>query len=558
MIRPKKNFIDILLEGGKLSQEGLERVMTCQREEKLPLEEIILKMRLVSKEDLLEAKGKAWGVEYINLALVEDFEQYAQLLPEVMCRRYQMVCISKVDKTLVLVMANPLDVFALDDVKLRTGYETRPLIGLGCDIEEALDKAFGGEAFHEIVREIDLSAEEGLLEEPEKEVVIDAPIIRLVDKIIGGAIKMGASDIHIEAFEREAKIRYRLDGVLREIDTLPKSLHKPIISRIKILSNMDIAERRLPQDGRIGVKSEDRAVDLRVSSLPTHYGEGIVMRILDRSSVRFTLDELGFSEETDRVFKAQINRPNGIVLVTGPTGSGKSTTLYAALNAILSPEKKILTIEDPIEYNLYGVNQTQVKPEIGFTFASSLRSFLRHDPDIIMVGEMRDAETAQIAIEAALTGHLVLSTLHTNDAVGAVTRLIDMEIPPFLIASTLNCALAQRLVRKICSYCKIKKDPTPEELGLLKEYGISPEGVEWVKGEGCSNCGQTGYKGRVGIYEVVVMSEEIEKLILDKAHSSKFLAVAKREGMKLMAEDGVAKVAKGMTTVEELRRVICL
>ncbi|MEK7275640.1 MAG: ATPase, T2SS/T4P/T4SS family, partial [Candidatus Desantisbacteria bacterium] len=415
---------------------------------------------------------------------------------------------------LSLVMSNPLDIFSIDNLRLVSGYEIEPLLGYATDIDLALNQIFG---YHELSEDDSeepdtadknlqdiASAMSGLdiqIEKKKKEeapVIIDTPLIRLVDGIIVQAIEKKASDIHIEAFENIMKVRYRIDGIMHEVMKFSKALQPSIISRIKIMSGLNITEKRLPQDGRINVMLKNKAIDMRISILPTIAGEGVVIRILDRSNITRGLDEIGLSLSIAEDFKAAVSQSNGMVMVTGPTGSGKTTTLYAALNTLNAPTKKIVTIEDPVEYYLDGINQVQVRPAIGFTFAAGLRAFFRQDPDIIMVGEIRDFETAQTAIEAALTGHLVMSTLHTNDAVGTVTRLMDMGIEPFLIASTLRCVLAQRLIRSNCSHCKEPVNPSSSLLKLIDKMNISiPDNSQLFKGKGCKVCNKTGYKGRV-------------------------------------------------------------
>ncbi|MFH1860019.1 MAG: GspE/PulE family protein, partial [bacterium] len=390
----------------------------------------------------------------------------------------------------------------------------------------------------------------------EAPVIIDTPLIRLVDGIIVQAIEKKASDIHIEAFENIMKVRYRIDGIMQEVMNLSKALQPSIISRIKIMSGLNITEKRLPQDGRLNIILKNKAIDMRISVLPTIAGEGVVIRILDRSNITLGLDEIGLTPSITEDFKAAVSLSNGIIMVTGPTGSGKTTTLYAALNTLNAPTKKIVTIEDPVEYYLNGINQVQIRPNIGLTFAAGLRAFFRQDPDIIMVGEIRDFETAQTAIEAALTGHLVLSTLHTNDAVGTITRLIDMGIEPFLIASTLRCVLAQRLIRANCQHCKELINPSNTLLRLIDKMNIPlPDNTQLFKGKGCKFCNKTGYKGRIGIFELLTMSIELEERIVDRSSGTQMMEVAKKYGLKTLLEDGIQKVFNGLTTIEEVFRV---
>lgn len=475
--------------------------------------------------------------------LIDD--KVITLVPESLARRYRVIPLFKIGDVLTVAMADPRNIFALDEVRLKTGCEVDPVISADIQIRRAIDRYYGvSGSIKEIIKEF---AEEG----PE---ALDAPTIRLVDLIMAQAIRDGASDIHVEPDENSVRTRYRIDGILHEVSSLPKNLQSAIISRVKVMGNMDIAESRAPQDGRSHLKMEGKEIELRISIFPTIYGENVVIRILDQSTALMGLKDLGFSPEMLRVYETLINRPHGIVLVTGPTGCGKTTTLYASLNSINSPEKNIITVEDPVEYRLNLIRQTQINPKAGVTFASAIRSILRQDPDIIMIGEIRDLETEEIAIRAALTGHLVFSTLHTNDAPGALARLMDMGAEPYLISSSVAGVLAQRLVRVICPKCKESYHP---EEKVVKGLGIArTEDLVLYRGKGCKNCRQTGYKGRIALLELLVVNDPIRDLILQRASSRIIRRVAgETQGMKTLREDAVDKVLKGITTVDEITRV---
>ena len=505
----------------------------------------------------MEAKARSMRVPYVDLPSLQIEKEVAQIIPESMARRYTLVCIDKKEKKITLAMSDPLDVFAIDDVRFRTGYDVESVLSKQEDIEVALDYVYGEDtSWKEVISLVeDTSLEIKKDEEDQEEVVIDQPVIRLVNMIITQAVEKKASDIHIEPFEGDLLIRYRIDGILHEVMTTPKSLIAAVISRIKIMANLKLDEKRIPQDGRIHMKIRDRDLDLRVSTLPTLYGESVVMRLLDKKSMQVDMTKLGFTERDLGVFKKLIAHPYGIVLVTGPTGSGKTTTLYSALNNLNQPDVKILTVEDPIEYNLKGIVQVQTNPRVGLTFATGLRSFLRQDPDIIMVGEIRDKETATIAIESALTGHLVLSTLHTNDAATSITRLVDMGIEPFLISSTMLGALAQRLARTVCDSCAETRPLHPELKRVFEDHRVPMEEVDMKVGAGCHVCNMTGYKGRIGIYELMIMTDPIRELIVRRGTSKDIENEAKTSGLIKLFDDGLWKVAKGKTTYEDLCRI---
>jgi len=574
----EESKLNTLLAGlGIASTEELKQAEEQVKEEAVTLEEAIQKTKAVSGESKvspaeegasqpdektqeMENRARKMRVRYVDISKVEIDKETAALIPEQMASRYQLVCIGKIEKKITLAMVDPIDIFAVDDVKLRTGYDVEPVLASPDDIKKAIDTVYGTDAgwkdkvlkdlSEQVVQMVKDDEEAG-----EEDVVIDQPIIIAVNKIISESVLKKASDIHIEPFERELLVRFRIDGVLHEIMNLPKAITPALVSRIKIMSNMKIDERRVPQDGRIHMQVANRDLDIRVSTVPTTYGESIVMRLLDRSRMKIELTTLGFSDRDLAGFQKLIERPNGIILVTGPTGSGKSTTLYAALGAINDPTTKVVTIEDPIEYTMKGVIQVQANNKVGLDFSRALRAFLRQDPDVMMVGEIRDKETATIAVESALTGHLVLSTLHTNDAVGSVTRLIDMGVEPFLISSTCIGVLAQRLVRKVCSKCAEPFEAFPDLLDILKKNDIPMDNLTLMKGKGCDNCSGTGYSGRMGIYELMIMSDELRDMIIRRVPSSQLMALAREQGLRTLHQDGLLKVSKGVTAYEELCRV---
>ena len=560
-----KFLYDILHKKGLISEKDMDRIIKMQKDTGKDLQKIIIELNILKKDEMMIALADEIGVKYVNLNDVNIDPIIVVLIPEEMARRHQLITIDKDGDKLIIAMANPLDVFAYDEIKIRLGYNVEAVLSYGEDINKALDEVFGvTNEWDQVIDKIESIPVTILKEEEEKESDIsavtageEAPIIALVNLMILRAVKEKASDIHIEPFSDETlKIRYRIDGILHDVMSLPRQLRLAVISRVKIMSDLDIAERRLPQDGRIQVNVSGRKINIRVSILPTVNGEGAVLRILDPASILLELNSLGFSQSMLPKFNSLIKKPNGIILVTGPTGSGKSTTLYTALNILNSIEKKIMTIEDPVEYKLKGVNQVQAKPKIGLTFAAGLRSFLRQDPDIMLVGEIRDKETAEIAVQAALTGHLVLSTLHTNDAPSSVIRLIDMGIEPFLISSSVIGIIAQRLVRKICSKCKKEMALTPEVVKILEDYEINSNEIILYKGEGCSYCKDTGYKGRIAIFELMIITETIKDLISRNVTTGKLREAAIKEGMNLLIEDGLNKVYEGITTIDEVLRVV--
>ena len=531
----------------------------------------LIDSKIVTEEKLLSLLSEFFGVPYIDLRDVSISPEIVKIVPRATAEKAVLIPFAKSGPTLKLAMTDPSDVQIRERIRFSTGYRIQPYVALPFRIKEKLQEVYGKaeeEFFSRLKSELLKESTEKELETEEvdvkskvislddlKQLATQAPIVKLVNAIIIEALKKGASDIHVEPFEEELRIRYRVDGILHIVAKYPVEIKDAVAARFKVLSNLDIAEKRLPQDGRMKVKFMGRKIDFRVSTVPTIYGEKIVLRILDKEGLKFDLSELGLEEREYKLLDKAIHSSYGMILVTGPTGSGKTTTLYSSLLTINIPEVNVMTVEDPVEYNLYGINQVQVKPEIGLTFARVLKAFLRQDPDIIMVGEIRDIETAEIAIEAALTGHLVLSTLHTNDAPSTVTRLIDMGIENFLVSSSVILVIAQRLARKICPHCKEPYQYPPE---VLKEVGFTDEevaGLQTFKGRGCEKCDYTGYKGRVAIYEAMEMLPEIRDAVIKGKNSNEIREIAKRYGMRTLREIGRIKIAKGITTPEEVLRV---
>ncbi len=554
---PASRLGAVLLTRGVINQKQLEVALAEQRRRRVSLARAIVDLGFATEAQLLAALAEEAGYEFVDLSTYPVDAHAAGLVPEQMCRRYNLIPIKVEDGTLVVAMADPSDVIALDDVRAATGMMVRPVVASRQEIAGTISR------FHRAERGAEEAAEEAAEEfgaEEEvgrlKEATQDAPIVRFVNLLIAQAVKDRASDIHIEPQEKDLRVRFRVDGVLHEVMRSPRGIHPGVVSRIKIMSDMDIAERRVPQDGRVSMVVEGKPVDLRVATLPGVYGEKVVIRILDKSSVLLRLEDLGFLPDSLAAYERSFRKPYGMILVTGPTGSGKSTTLYATLNILNTPDKNIITVEDPVEYRLPGVNQIQVNPKAGLTFASALRSILRSDPDIILIGEIRDRETAIIAVEAALTGHLVLSTLHTNDAPSAVTRLVEMGLEPFLVVSALDCVLAQRLARRLCTRCK---EPYQPSLESLREVGFSLEPDEppptLYRPRGCVACSNTGYRGRMAVNEVMVMTEEIERLVVENRSSEEIRRTAMAQGMRTLRQDGLLKAKMGLTSLEEVLRV---
>ncbi len=557
-------LLNLLINKKIIGNKEIDEICRKQGENNTSVQRIILSSGIMSKEEMMQLLSEEIGVPYIDLDGKTFDPSIVAMLSEEISRKHNLATIGKNKEKIVVAMANPLDVYIHDEIRITTGFEIEPYLAFRDDINKLLDSVYGiTENWQNMIGEITdlpVTAVEEEAEEMEITKSIseshEAPVIALVNLIMLRAIKEGASDIHIEpSGDKNLKVRYRIDGILHDIMSPPRGLHMAIISRIKIMSNLNIAERRLPQDGRIKVQVHGREVNFRVSTIPAVNGESAVLRILDPAQIMLDLRSIGFSDENYEKYQHLIEKPNGIILVTGPTGSGKSTTLYATLNILNSVEKKIMTIEDPVEYRLDGISQLQAKPKIGLTFAAGLRSFLRQDPDIMLVGEIRDKETADIAIQSALTGHLVLSTLHTNDAPSSVIRLVDMGIEPFLISSSVIGVVAQRLVRKICSYCKKEAAITDEIKMVMEEFNIPPGEIRLFYGEGCPHCKGTGYKGRTAVFELMVISENIRELIYNNAPIAEIRSTAiNKNGMVSLKEDGLLKIITGVTTLEEVMR----
>lgn len=558
-----------LVKNGIITEDQLRKAIQEKRETGRRLVSVLNTLGMLPERKLLAQLSNLYGMEVVDLDYIIPSKDVLELIPAQKAYHYEVLPINRKGRYLEIAMVDPTDISAIEDLRFITNMEINPVLASESSIREALDRYYAMErTLAEVkvesgpAKELgieDMELLEAKYEEDIEETKLRAdaeggPVIRLVNFYIADAVSKGASDIHIEPYERMVRVRFRIDGVLNEQQTPPLSLKAGIITRLKLMAKINIAEHRICQGGRINIMVGDKTIDLRVSVIPTLYGEKVVMRILDRSSLMLDLSKLGFLEEALKSYLKAIESPYGIVLVTGPTGSGKTTTLYSTLARLNKPDRQIMTIEDPIEYNLRGINQTQVHEEIGLTFARALRSFLRQSPNIILVGEMRDTETAEIGIRAALTGHLVFSTIHTNDAPTTINRLIDIGIKPYLIASALVLIQAQRLVRRICSKCK---EPLEVSKKLLEEAGIPedtfPDGKVY-KGKGCSHCNQSGYKGRIGIYEIMPISPEIRKLILKNTSADVICKQAIKEGMKTLRDDGIEKIKKGVTTIEELMR----
>ncbi|MDY6794761.1 MAG: ATPase, T2SS/T4P/T4SS family [Actinomycetota bacterium] len=549
----------LLIKNDILTEKQLESALEHQKETGSSLGRVLLEMGLVKENQLAEVIAHELGLEYVDLLEYKINIQATTSIEESMAQRYTAIPIDFDDEKLVVAMADPTNIYALDDIRLTTGYEIKPVVSAKEDISNAIQRYYHLDT--DVVEEVLEGREEDLIDNVGiPDAVDDTPLVRFTSTVIAEAINRGASDIHIDPRENDVLIRYRIDGVCQEIKRAPKNIHSGIVSRIKIISDLNIAERRVPQDGHFGLTQNGKAIDFRVAVLPTVYGEKVVMRILDKSSILLRLEDLGFLPESLEKYREAFMQPHGALLVTGPTGSGKSTSLYATLNVLNTEEKNITTVEDPVEYRLAGINQVQVNPKAGLHFANALRNILRTTPDILMVGEIRDRETAKTAIEAALTGHLVLSTLHTNDAPSALPRLIEMGVESFLVSSAINCVLAQRLVRKLCPNCKVPYEPDPAVLRNLDFPAEEDEDLILYKASdtGCAKCSGTGYKGRIGLYEVMPMSKEIQRLTVQEASATIILEQAIKEGLLTMRDDGFVKVKMGMTSIEEVMRVVAV
>jgi len=556
MARRAKTLGKELVRLGVISSEQLNEVL--KELDGKSLIRAIAEKGFASETAIAKALAEAMGYEYIDLSAAKIDPAAIALVPEDLQRKHLAIPFAFEDEKLKVAIADPSNVVAIDDIKVITGYEVEPYVAAETEILNAIEQFSRLDTdvkeLESLGTEETYEEESRLREEVESE---DAPIVKLVNAILTEGVRARASDITVEPQEDEVRVRYRIDGVYHEVMKLAKSTQLGIVTRIKIMANLDIAEKRVPQDGRISLLIDGKPVDFRVATFPTIYGEAAVLRVLEKGSISLSLEELGFLPEQLKIFKESITRPWGAILVTGPTGCGKTTTLYSALNMINSVEKNIITVEDPVEYRLEGINQVQVNPRAGLTFASALRSILRNDPDIVMIGEIRDVETALIAIESALTGHLVLSTLHTNNAASVFTRLIEMGLEPFLVSSAIDCAVAQRLARKLCPHCK---EPYKPDKDFLKSVGFTDDDIDRIdvlyRPRGCDYCAKTGFKGRTGLYEILVNSESVKELILNKASTDEIMEQACREGMITMVECGLKKVMAGETSIEEVFRVV--
>ncbi len=556
-------ILEILENMGLVSREQAIAARQIATQEDEPVMDVLAREGVVAKLDMLKALAGQFGMETISLTGLDIPREVLDMVPGEVAQRYKVVPVFKNENVLTVALGDPLDVDTLDGLRYVLKCNVEGVVAPPEEIEKAIANYYGRAtgAVEGMLQEIT----EGTLALPDdvkKQLVgdenvteSDAPIIKLVSLIIMEAFRSRASDIHLEPMPKKFRVRYRIDGVLHEVDSPPKRLQSAIISRVKIMSNMSIAEKRVPQDGRIQINVMGRDLDLRVSSIPTNHGESIVMRILDKAGIALGLPQLGFFSDDQQVFERLITLSDGIILVTGPTGSGKTTTLYACLNTINKPDRKIITVEDPVEYQMSGINQVQVRADIGMTFSAALRAILRQAPNIIMIGEIRDLETAEIAVNASLTGHLVFSTLHTNDAPSAVTRMIDIGVKPFLVASSTRAIMAQRLVRKICEKCKEPYQPQEAELRLLGPAAKQLASAQLFHGKGCADCQFTGYRGRLGIYEIFQIDDQVRNLIFEQVASTELRTKARELGMRTLREDGLRKVVAGITTLEEVLRV---
>jgi len=550
---------EILVKKGKLKTADLERALRAQKETDQPLGSVLVRLGLLTEQELAIVLSRYLN---IRLALTPDYPETALLDSGISInymRTVMLLPIAADDDNITVIMSNPQDHQTVLALAMASGKNITPLLGLPSEIKANIERLYANiEQQNDTEDDFEITSNDDDLDDIEhlKDMASEAPVIRMVNQIMTQAMAVRASDIHVEPFDGVLKVRYRIDGVIHEQESPPAQFIPAIISRIKLMARLNIAERRLPQDGRIQMRAQGKEIDMRVSTVPTMYGESIVMRLLDKHSVKLSLESLGFSASNYEKIQAQLKHPHGVMLVTGPTGSGKTTTLYSALTQLNTPERKILTVEDPVEYELEGINQIQANPKIGLTFSDALRSIVRQDPDVIMIGEMRDAETARIAIQSALTGHLVLSTIHTNDAGSGVTRLLDMGLEDYLLTSSINSILAQRLVRRLCPQCRQSSPALPEVIEDLNLRDYQPEGeIKQWRAVGCSACGHTGYKGRSAVHEILIMDDDIRRLVLNHADGGEIQQQARKAGMITLFEDGIDKALKGVTTLEEIMRV---
>jgi type IV pilus assembly protein PilB len=556
--RKSKQLGQILIELGYITADQLETALEEHRKTPKSLGRVLIDLGMIKESDLVRALAEQVGLEFVDLSEFQVDAVATALLPEALARRYRALPIGERDGRLLVAMSDPANVYALDDIRTITGRDVLPVVATANDVEAAIQKFSGLESGVEAMASIVDSASEEEENADLDVAVEDAPIVKLVNAIMTQAVADRASDVHIEPRETDLRIRFRVDGVLMEpMPPAPKNIQNGLISRMKVMADLNIAEKRVPQDGRIAMKIGGKKIDLRMATLPTVYGEKVVLRILDTSNALLRLEDLGFLEDSYKRYSASFNKPYGAILVTGPTGSGKSTTMYGTLNILNRIDKNIITVEDPVEYRLAGVNQMQVNVKAGLTFAAALRSILRADPDIVLIGEIRDKETATIAIEAALTGHLVLSSLHTNDAPSAISRLVEMDVETFLVASAIDAVVGQRLARKLCDRCKTTYRPDENEL-FAAGYPdwLWPEVQELFKPAGCPACANTGFRGRIGLYEVMQMTEEIERLTVERASADAIKVVAVQQGMMTLRDDGLEKARMGLTSLEEVARVV--
>ena len=545
----------LLIEEGLLTRRDLERAAAVQAESGMPLTRVLVEEHIVAEADIVRVLARHSGLEYVNLAEITVDPVAAALVPEPLARRYAVVPIGFADDRLVVAMADPNNVLVVDDLRAITGMRIAPRIAARADIMDAIRRFIRPDSSAADLA--DIVAEGEITEDLTKieAAVEEGPVVKLINTLISRAVSEGASDLHLEPGEKDLRVRSRIDGVLHEVMTTPRAVSGALVSRVKIMADLDISERRVPQDGRVGLRVNGRSIDLRVATLPTIHGEKVVIRVLDKDDGVLALADLGFMPYSLELFSGALARPYGAILVTGPTGSGKTTTLYAALNVLNSPDRNIITVEDPVEYRLAGVTQVQVNRKAGLLFATALKSILRSDPDIVLVGEVRDSETAKIAVEAALTGHLVLTTLHTNDAASSINRLVDMGVEAYLVSSSLNCIVAQRLARKLCLRCRRSHEATPE---VRVQVGLAPEGepLTVYEAAGCKLCSGTGYRGRLAINEVLIVTEEIQRMAVERRPSDEIKRVAVEQGMRPLRQDGQEKVRLGLTTLEEVLRVV--
>lgn len=547
MARTRKRLGDILIEMGLISEADLQGTLDAKQSDQ-KLGDALLQRGLITEQQLIETLEVQLGIPHVSLFRYPFDPKLFNVVPKDFAKRKSLVPLKTEGDKLFIAMTDPTDFFTIDDLRLTTGFQIEPAIASKEDIMKTIAKYYEEESYDEMMEDLPQ------MDEKQEDLNdLDAPIVRLVNQILSTAVSLKASDVHFDPQENKILVRYRIDGTLRTERTLPKNMQQMVTARIKILANLDITENRVPQDGRIKTNVDFRAIDLRVSSLPTVFGEKIVMRILDLSNNLTDISKLGFNETNMERFMREIDKPNGIVLISGPTGSGKSSTLYAALNKLNSEAVNIITVEDPVEYQLEGINQIQVNSNVGLTFAAGLRSILRQDPDIVMVGEIRDKETAEISIRASLTGHLVLSTIHTNDSIASITRLMDMGIEPFLVTASLNAVVAQRLIRRVCRDCRELQPATSREKHIFEKRGITVDFV--ARGKGCSQCNMTGYRGRMAIHEVLVVDEPMKDIINRGGTAAEIREIAIKNKTIFLIDDGLLKVKEGMTTTEEVLRV---